>query len=363
MKRIVIFTQNLDIGGVQKSVFYLAHYLKKNFDLIVVLAEDNKKIKYEFNDINVLKIKTKLIDTEKPNIGDEIFAYRVSELNKILNQLQPDILISYEDYNNLIALSTKYKCKKIISCRVSIQDSYKNKNIHLLDEEFYHKHIKQYYPLADKIICVGKHIENELINNFHLSNTITIHNGIEKYQNNIEDINYDNFILNIGRLHTQKGQKDLILAFDMIKDNISQDLLIVGDGAEKKDLQNLINDLNLTGRVFLIGFDTPYKYIKRCELFVFPSYYEGFSNTVLEVMNMKKNIVSYNYKGSDEILFLENLVECGDIKKLSLKILSNLKNTNTNHLQAKKLYERSKNFTLNNTLRKYKREIDLLCAE
>lgn len=363
MKKIVIFTQNLDIGGVQKSVTTLANYLYLDYDITIVLAEDNKNIAYDIKEIPVIKIKTKKIDITKPNIGEDIFKYRIDELDKILKKLKPDIAISYEDYNNLILLNTLYSCKKIISCRVSIKDSYTNKKIHLLDKNFYYANIKKYYHLADKIICVGKHIENELNKDFNLNNTTTIYNGIEKYQDKVEDINYDNFILNIGRLHQQKGQKDLIIAFDMIKDKISQKLLIVGDGIEKDNLQSLIDELNLNDRVFLMGFDTPYKYIKRCDLFVFPSYYEGFSNTILEVMCMGKNILSYRYKGSEEILEDENLVKLGDIDILANKLLFYLSNKLENIKKAERLFSISKKFTLDDTLLNYKREIDLLCAE
>jgi len=210
MKGIVIFTQNLDIGGVQKSVTTLANYLYLNYDITIVLAEDNKNIAYDIKEIAIVKIKTKKIDITKPNIGDDIFKYRIDELDKILKKLKPDIAISYEDYNNLILLNTLYSCKKVISCRVSIVDSYTNKKIHLLDKNFYYDNIKKYYQLADKIICVGKHIKNELNKNFNLTTTPTIYNGIEKYQHKIEDIKYDNNILNIGKLHPQKGKKDII---------------------------------------------------------------------------------------------------------------------------------------------------------
>jgi len=357
MKKIVIFTQNLDIGGVQKSVKTLSNYLASYCDIKIVLAEDNKNIAYDFNNITILKIKTLDIDISQRDIGQMLFDYRIQEFDKILEQVQPDIVISYEDYNNLISLNTQYKCKKIISCRVSISDSFKNKKIHLLSEEFYHENIQKYYPFADKIICVGKHIEKELINDFSLSNSMTIYNGIKTHQEKVEDIKYDNFIVTIGRLHPQKGQKDLIVAFDMIKDKISQKLLIVGDGIEKDNLQSLIDKLNLNDRVFLMGFDTPYKYIKKCDLFIFPSYYEGFSNTILEVMSMKKNIVSYNYKGSEEILFPENIVESANIESLANRILFYIENKNSNDILENKLYQRSQEFSLDQTLLNYKMEI------
>ncbi|MFY9074516.1 glycosyltransferase [Malaciobacter mytili] len=356
MKTIAIFTQNLDIGGVQKSVFLLSNYLKDKFDIKIILAEDNKNINYNIQDIEIFKIKTKKINIEEENIGEKLFNYRVKELTTLLEKIKPHLLISYEDYNNLIALESSFSCKKIISCRVSIFDSYQDKKIHLLSSEFYYNKIKNLYPKANKIITVSNSIKNELEDIFHINNSITIHNGILKIKT-FTPCNYSNFILNIGRLHKQKGQLDLIKAFNKIKTQIKENLLIVGEGVLRAELENEIEKLNLKNRVFLIGADLPYSYIKNCSLFVFPSYYEGFSNTILEVMSLKKNILAYNYKGSKEVLFNENLIEKGNIEELSLKIVFYLKNKKENKLLEDKLFMHSKKFSLNKTLQKYEEEI------
>ncbi|QKF83302.1 glycosyltransferase [Halarcobacter ebronensis] len=360
--KIIIFTQNLDFGGVQKSVYLLANYLKKEYDLTIILAEDNKKIRYKIDGINILQIKTPLINIKDPNVGEKLYKYRIIELDNLLNKVKPNILISYEDYNNLITLNCEYKCKKIISCRVSIKDSYEKRRIHLLESEFYYNMIKKLYKKADRIITVSESIKNELIDDFQLDNIITIYNGIV-HNNDVVSSKYSNFILNIGRLHTQKGQKDLIKAFNEIKDKVDVNLIIVGDGNMKEELLSLVNRFNLGERVLLVGYDDPYKYIKNCKLFVFPSYYEGFSNTILEVMSCEKNIVSYNYKGSKEILYEDNIVPLGNIKKLSEKILYYLNNERENIDCSKKLFEKSQNFTLEKTLQNYKKEIEALCVE
>lgn len=362
MKTIAIFTQNLDIGGVQKSVFLLSSFLKNEYDIKIILNEDNKNINYEIKDIDIFKIKTKEINIQEEGIGEKLFNYRVRELTNILDKIKPDILISYEDYNNLIALESSYFCKKIVSCRVNIMDSYENKNVHLLNSDFYYKNIKKLYPLANKIITVSHSIKKELSDIFHINNSITIHNGISRIKT-FSTCNYSNFILNIGRLHKQKGQMDLIYAFDKIKNEIEQNLVIVGDGQLYTRLQKEIKLRKLEQRVFLVGFDEPYKYIKNCSLFVFPSYYEGFSNTILEVMSCKKNIISYDYQGSEEILFSENLIPVGDIEKLSFKMIKYLKNKKLNDSLGFTLFEQSKKFTLENTLSKYKKEVELLCVE
>ena len=56
---------------------------------------------------------------------------------------------------------------------------------------------------------------------------------------------------------------------------------------EKKELrekiESLIDALGLKDKIFLPGFDAnPFRYIARAEMFVLPSFYEGFPGAVLE---------------------------------------------------------------------------------
>jgi len=364
MKKIVFFLQNLINGGVQKSVVTLANYLIDFYDVSIILAENNTVINYKINKkIKIYLIETKKFDLTKNNVGMEIFNYRVNALEELLAKVEVDLVFSYEDYNNLILLSTKALCKKAISCRNCIEEKFTLLgHIHLLDNKFYIQKIKELYYKADLIVTVSKAIQNELSKFTYSKNIHTIYNGISQDIPYIKPTIHNGYILNVARLVEQKGQKDLIKAFKMLEKQITQNLIIVGEGKNKKELEMLINHLNLKNRVYLVGFDNPYKYIQKCDLFVFSSYYEGFSNSILEVMACKKNIVSYQYDGSEEILFDDNLCTLKNIKELSKKILFYLTNKDKNEILAKKLYEKTKKFTIKNTLCNYKKEIDKLCA-
>ncbi len=363
MKKITFFLHCLIAGGVQKSVSTLANHLSDKYLVNIILADDTQEIYYEIDkNIHIDKIKTKKIDVNNKEVGDDIFQYRVDELNKLLSLNKPDLVVSYEDYHNLILLSTQYKCKKIISCRNIIEEKYtKDSNIHLYSGDSHINGIKNLYSKADLIICVSKYIENELRKFITSNNIITIYNGIESKNHPIQNINIDKkFILNISRLAKHKGQIDLIKAFEIIHKNIEHDLIILGDGAIKEELKNLIDELNLSDRVHLLGTKNPYLYIAKCDLFVFPSYYEGFSNTILEVMSMKKPIVAYDYLGSNEILNNDIIVNRNDINALSKKMLQFINNKDLSNDIANKLFEKSKEFSLEKSLQKYVKNIEYI---
>jgi len=332
MKHIAIFTQNLDVGGVQKSVVNLANFLIKYYKIYIILAEDNKPIKYKLNkQIKIYKIKTKKIDISKKYAGFKVLTYRINKLEQFLKKIKPNIIFSFEDYNNYIVMKTRYKALKIYSVRVH-DDIYKGKKIHLLEEKFY----KNIDYKKVKTIVVSKAI--------NIKNAKIITNGVEKPQNIKQKEN--NYILNVGRLHPQKGQIDLIKAYNLIKDKIKQDLIIVGDGVLKDKLHNIVEELQLENRVKFIGFDNPHKYYKNASLFVFSSYYEGSPNALLEAMSYKLPIVCYDFKGSEEVM--DKRIKVGDIKALANEMLNNLDKKQNYKIKS-----------LHKSLREYKRLIDV----
>lgn len=361
MKKITFFLHCLIAGGVQKSVVTLANYLSQKYKITVILADDTQDIFYKLKDeIDLLYIKTKKVDIKKLGVGEEIFNYRVNELNQLLNIIKPDLAISYEDYHNLILLSTTYRCKKIISCRNVIDEKYSiDSFIHIYTRELYLSKIKELYSKADLIITVSDYIRDELKHMINTDNITTIHNGISQSSNKISKLHVENkFILNISRLAIQKGQIDLIKSFNIIKDEIEHDLLIVGDGALKTELLKLIIELRLENRVFLLGTQEPYSYIQECDLFVFPSYFEGFSNIILEVMSMHKPIIAYKYLGSEEILDVKNLVPRYNMKALAKKMLLLLKDKQLAKEVSKSQYIYSQKFSLERSLNAYSKAIN-----
>ena len=94
-------------------------------------------------------------------------------------------------------------------------------------------------------------------------------------------------ILNVGRLHYQKGQDYLIRAFATVADQIPEwQLTIVGEGDERDRLQSLIGQYALSERVKLIGrVADPFAWYRRASIFAFPSRWEGTPNALLEAMS------------------------------------------------------------------------------
>ena len=95
-------------------------------------------------------------------------------------------------------------------------------------------------------------------------------------------------IINIARLDWAcKQQHFAIQAFHKIANTYPDwDLLFWGDGSDKKRLEKLISDLGLQNRVYLKGVTAqPLEEMKKADIFIFPSRYEGFGISLAEAMS------------------------------------------------------------------------------
>ena len=96
----------------------------------------------------------------------------------------------------------------------------------------------------------------------------------------------------VGSLQKVKGFDRLIEAISHTHNDY---LIIVGDGPERENLQNMIKDYNLDNRVFLVGKKSrteTLKIMKSCDIFVSSSYVESFSYVMAEAEVLGKPIIS-----------------------------------------------------------------------
>ena len=106
-----------------------------------------------------------------------------------------------------------------------------------------------------------------------------------------DKVNLGNFILAVGRLHTQKGFDILIndfVKFKNKKNNIK--LIILGEGDELNYLKKLVPE-RYKDEILFLGKINPSPYYKSCKLFVIPSRYEGSPNVLFEAMAFGVTII------------------------------------------------------------------------
>lgn len=160
------------------------------------------------------------------------------------------------------------------------------------------------------------------------------------------------YILSIGRLTRQKNFSLLINCFNIIKKKLPNlNLVILGEGEERKKLEKLINKLNLETSVFLLGYQSNvFKYIFNAECFISSSLHEDPGFSLIEAGYLNKIVIAFDSKtGPSEIL--DNSKRGYLFKNLNnlelLKTFFSFYNSNHQSIKLKKIRLKKyvKNFT------------------
>lgn len=140
------------------------------------------------------------------------------------------------------------------------------------------------YTFGDKIVNAGK--VNLLNNGIDTS----VYRFNENDRNRIRkefSIEEKYVIGHIGRFSTQKNHQFLIEIFsEIIKKRPDTVLMLIGNGEKKEAIKELVSQYNLSGKVIFCGIrsDIP-ALLSAMDTFLFPSFYEGMPNTVIEAQS------------------------------------------------------------------------------
>lgn len=137
----------------------------------------------------------------------------------------------------------------------------------------------------------------------------------------------DNFVIGyIGRVSKDKGIEDLIKAFKLVANkNANVKLLIIGTIEKTDPISNeYLAYITQDERVIHInGVSNTVNYYNNMDIFVFPTYREGFGNVSIEAQILGLPTITYNVTGAkDTVLNNETgfIVEPGDYKDIAKKI-------------------------------------------
>ncbi|MBN2743489.1 MAG: glycosyltransferase [Marinilabiliaceae bacterium] len=163
-----------------------------------------------------------------------------------------------------------------------------------------------------------------------------IHNGVEPPVPVDEPIDIHQWIprtevtprivLSGGRLSKQKGYEYLIeAARDVCRVHSDVYFFIAGKGKEEGRLNQLIDALGLSGRVFLVGFhENLAPLFRQSSLFVLSSLFEGMPNVVMEAMMNRVPVVSTRVNGVEELIGVDGagvIVPPADSRALAAAIV------------------------------------------
>ena len=361
-KKIILFTPTIEDGGVEKNLYNISNFLITKFKYVyIVTANSDKKKKFK-KEIIYCSPKTNWFN-HSSRLIKSIFSFFL--LLNLRLKSKHNVVISFN--NNIFAIIFS----KIIGAKVIVRT---NTSFHAYSSNKYKTIMfKYFFQKANHVLVNSLTMKKEMKKYLNI-NATCIYNPLERAKlienKSKEKINFKkhfnkNFIniLSIGRLVNQKNQILILKALNAIKERVDARLLIIGDGEEKNKLLRFIKKNNLNKQIKIIKFQKNiYPYLKRSDIFILSSNYEGLPNVLIEALSLSKIIFSTDCPtGPSEILAngkYGTLFPVNDHKELAKLILDYKKNSSKFILKAMDGFKSLHRFDFNKNCEKYLKVIE-----
>lgn len=332
-RKVFIAIHQLNLGGAQKALISALNaidyaenevtlYVRKDrLDLLpqvnrnvsnIIINQDHTRY-YRKPYAVLLHIKSKINDWLKrsnESNDEKLKQYIVKkqiEFEKrhyFSEELSYDIAISYIQGYTAKAVAENVKAKRKVMFYHDSTDSLHHLHCVIMQhfERIYcvskgaQRAVQGFYPqFAEKIECLENYVDAENVR--HKANEF------------VPDYPNDKLILcSCGRMTPVKG---FDLAVEAARVLFQQGKIFkwyfVGDGVDRQRIEQLIIDNNLSEVIEITGLqDNPYPYIKKCDIFVQPSYEESYGLTLIEAQILHKLIVSTATLGANGIIHDES---------------------------------------------------------
>ncbi len=285
--KIAVITARYSLTGVPLAQIRFARALQEaGHEVDLIHGQLDPEIPFP----EIENVRLKSFDKDKVrNLLWPIIGYLRTE--------KPDVIFSAEDHLNIVVLIALLlsgaKAKFSGSSRVTPYDTYSKK---LFSKRWILKILmKLVTPRANVLTCVSEDMVHQYRDVFKNAPHVCVYNIVDdaNSRKRMNEAVTEDWALNIskplviaaGSLEPWKGFADLINAFSDPRIRNRADLVILGDGSLRGELESLIDSLTLRDVVTLPGYvSNPLKFFKKAQVFVLSSYVEGLPNVLVEAM-------------------------------------------------------------------------------
>lgn len=354
--KIALFMPSLSGGGAERVFLWLAEgFIDAGYSCDLVVG--NSSGSYRPDE------RVNLVD-----LGARHVIFALPALARYLRREKPAILLSEQAHANLIALWAAFfsgRKTRVVVTEHTILSMYARQS-KSLREKLLPGLARRFYPSADAVVAVSQGAADDLAKLIPLisGRLRVIHNPLPiQYiqEEAAKPVNHpwlENktlpVVLAVGRLSPEKDFQTLIRAVGLAKKQQEMRLVILGEGSERERLEMLVHEAGLEGLVEFPSFvQNPFAFMKRADVFVLSSRFEGFSMVLVEAMACGAPVIATDCpSGPAEILQqgrYGTLVKVGDVERMAQAILQVLKNP----VDTQQSLERVKDYSVEKTLVQY----------
>ena len=300
--------RSMEMGGVEKVMLSIVNNLNpEKFEITVCLNLNQGELRNEFPPhIRKLYLAEGKEDFSKNIILQKIQLYqRKKKLEKL--RKNPEIIdkkhlkeyfdieigMTYNDFESVLNSSNK-NSKKI---------GWFHSEINVPGLKPLLPEILKQFPQFDVMVYCSQKIK-DLMHIHHpdlhfprekvIINAISIEEIKVKAAEKIEAFSEKPSFVSVGRLHYRKGYHKLIEAHTkLIREGHDHQILIVGEGEHRQNLEKLIKENKVERTFILLGNKmNPYPYIKNADFFILPSESEAWPLVIAEALILQKPIIA-----------------------------------------------------------------------
>ncbi|MFZ5585277.1 MAG: glycosyltransferase [Thermodesulfobacteriota bacterium] len=290
--RLTLVIHGLSAGGAERVMKVLADGWAARGDAVTLVTLDTLESDFYRCDPRVMRVGLGVkADSAGPVRALANNLRRAAALRRAIRASRPQVIVSFTDRTNVLTIlaaaglgAPVVACEHIDPFRHGIGPVWGGLR-------------RLTYPRAGAVVGVTQAAEDFVRRFVRRRPVLTLPNPIEPPPPPAELPRLwpeGPALIAMGRLDPQKNFPLLIRAFAIAQAACPDwRLVILGEGPLRPELQALADGLGLSDRVHLVGrVDDPFTHLRRAEVFVMSSDYEGFPMSLLEAMSCGLPVVA-----------------------------------------------------------------------
>ena len=220
---------------------------------------------------------------------------------------------------------------------------------------------------SDGVTAVSKSLKQQTYDFFNVQNDIkVIYNFVdfERFKKSNKDHfkkaiapNGERILIHVSNFRKVKRVDDVVRIFKKVHDKVPSKLLLIGDGPERKSLEDLCRKVGVCKETLFLGKqDAIEELLAVADLFIMPSASESFGLAALEAMACEVPVISSNVGGIPEVNLQGEtgfLSDMGNVDEMASYAIRLLKNENMLQQFRKNALENAKKYDIQHILPQY----------
>ncbi len=184
---------------------------------------------------------------------------------------------------------------------------------------------------SDGVTAVSRFLKEKTLTNYHIDKEIqVIPNFVdtEKYRRiDASKVRRslapggEKLLVHVSNFRAVKRVQDVVRVFDIVRKKVPSKLLLIGDGPERSNCEQLVRELGIVDEVRFLGKQIELvELLSASDLFLIPSQSESFGLSALEAMACELPVIASSVGGLPELIVHGEtgyIAEIGDVERMA----------------------------------------------